>query len=353
LAKRQIGSETAADIGNRKGVFSGGITMQESLLCVEGLKTYCFTRAGVVKAVDGVSFSVNQGEALGIAGESGCGKSMTCASIVRLVPQPAARTVAGKIIFEGADLIAKTESEMRQIRGKKITMILQDPLMSLNPVYTIGNQVSETFKLHGGKASRSTFRQKVIDVLMRVKIPSAEHRLKDYPFQFSGGMRQRTVAAMAIACEPRLVIADEPTTSLDVTIQDQFLRLLREMQQQTRMGLILVTHDLGIVAETCDRLVIMYAGKIVETGDIRGVFKNPAHPYTEALLQALPRIGSRGKRLFQIQGEPPNLLNLPPGCSFSVRCHKAMDICRETYPPMVSVEVGRQAACWRLERGEA
>ena len=276
--------------------------MDDSLLFVEDLKTYCFTRAGVVKAVDGVSFLVRRGEALGIVGESGCGKSMTCASIVRLVPQPAARIVGGKVLFEGDDLLTKDESEMRQIRGNKITMILQDPLMSLNPVYTIGNQVSEMFKLHGSKLPRPTVRQKVVEVLTRVKIPSAEHRLKDYPFQFSGGMRQRTVAAMAIAGEPRLLIADEPTTSLDVTIQDQFLLLLKEMQEQIKMGLILVTHDLGIVAQTCDRIVVMYAGKIVESGDVRRVYGAPAHPYTEALLEALPRIGVRRKRLFQIGG---------------------------------------------------
>lgn len=326
--------------------------MGDTLLLVEDLKTHCFTRAGVIKAVDGVSFFVNRGEALGIVGESGCGKSMTCASIVRLVPQPAARIVGGKILFAGDDLLTKDESEMREIRGNKITMILQDPLMSLNPVYTIGNQVSEMFKLHGRKLPRPTMKQKVVEVLTRVKIPSAENRLKDYPFQFSGGMRQRTVAAMAIAGEPRLLIADEPTTSLDVTIQDQFLLLLKEMQEQTNMGLILVTHDLGIVAQTCDRIVVMYAGKIVESGDVPRVYGGPAHPYTEALLQALPRIGVRHKRLFQIGGEPPHFLNLPSGCSFWPRCHKVMDICRREYPPSFPVEDGRQAACWQLEKGD-
>jgi oligopeptide/dipeptide ABC transporter ATP-binding protein len=327
--------------------------MQTSLLAVEDLKMYLFTKAGVVKAVDGVSFSVADGEALGIVGESGCGKSMTCASIVRLVPQPAGRIVGGRILFDGEDLLAKNASAMRHIRGKKIAMILQDPLMSLNPVYTIGNQVSEIYKLHGRRESRSTIRQEVVEVLTRVRIPSAEQRLRDYPFQFSGGMRQRTVAAMAIAGEPRLLIADEPTTSLDVTIQDQFLRLLKEMQQQTGMGLILVTHDLAIVAETCDRIVIMYSGKIVESGEVGGVYRSPAHPYTEALLQALPRLGSRGRRLFQIRGEPPHFLNLPSGCSFWPRCHKVIDLCREKYPPMVPLGGGRRAACWRLTEGEA
>ncbi len=327
--------------------------MQESLLSVEDLKTYCYTRAGVVKAVDGVSFSVHSGEALGIVGESGCGKSMTCASIVRLVPQPAGRIVGGKILFEGKDLLGKSESEMRQIRGKRITMILQDPLMSLNPVYTIGNQVSEMFHLHRGRMAGATLRRNVIEVLTRVNIPSAEHRLNDYPFQFSGGMRQRTVAAMAIATEPRLLIADEPTTSLDVTIQDQFLALLKKMQEEIKMGLILVTHDLGIVAQICDRIVIMYAGRIVESGDIRSVYARALHPYTEALMEALPRLGSKRRRLFQIKGEPPHFLDLPSGCYFWPRCHKALDICREKYPPMVSMEGGRRAACWRVERAEA
>ena len=323
---------------------------QECLLSVEGLKTYFFTRAGVVKAVDGVSFSVNRGEALGIAGESGCGKSVTCLSILRLVPQPAGRIVAGKILFQGEDLLAKKEREMRQWRGKHIAMILQDPLMSLNPVYSIGSQVSESFRLDGGKTTRTVITQKVIEVLKRVKIPSAERRLSDYPFQFSGGMRQRTAAAIAIARQPRLLIADEPTTSLDVTIQDQFLRLLKEMQQQTSMGLILVTHDLSIVAENCDRIAIMYAGRIVESGDVKRVYEKPVHPYTEALMQALPKLGGRRKRLYQIDGEPPNLLDLPAGCSFWPRCPKAMDICRVEYPPVMPVNSGGYAACWLLTK---
>jgi oligopeptide/dipeptide ABC transporter ATP-binding protein len=323
---------------------------QESLLSVENLKTHFFTRAGVVKAVNGVSFYVNRGEALGIVGESGSGKSITCFSIVRLVPQPAGRTVAGKVIFEGEDLLTKDEREMREYRGKKIAMILQDPLMSLNPVYSIGNQVSEVFRL-GGDRSKATIRDKVVDVLRRVRIPSAERRPHDYPFQFSGGMRQRVVAAMAIARQPKLLIADEPTTSLDVTIQDQFLRLLREMQQQTNMGLIFITHDLAIVAENCDRVAIMYAGKIVESGAVKEIYNSPAHPYTQALLQALPKLGSQKKRLYQIEGEPPNLLRLPPGCGFSPRCPRVMDICKMEYPPTTPISAGRSAACWLLEGG--
>lgn len=321
---------------------------KKRILSVEDLRTYFFTRAGVVKAVDGVSFTVDEGESLGIAGESGCGKSITCLSIVRLVPQPAGRIVSGKILFEGQDLLTKKEEEMRQWRGKVIAMILQDPLTSLNPCYTIGNQVSEPFKLEKGNDERKSIKRQVIDVLKSVNIPMPEQRMKDYPFQFSGGMRQRVLAAIAIARNPRLLIADEPTTSLDVTIQDQFLRLLKEMQKQTNMGLVMITHDLGIVAETCDRVAIMYAGRIVESGTVQRVFLSPAHPYTEALMEALPKMES--KTLFKIKGEPPNLLQLPAGCSFWPRCHKVRDICRIEYPPLFPVANGGEASCWLLQK---
>jgi oligopeptide/dipeptide ABC transporter ATP-binding protein len=323
---------------------------QDTLLSVEDLKTYFYTHMGTVKAVDGVSFSIKPGEALGLAGESGCGKSVTCLSILRLVPQPAGRIVGGKVIFEGEDLLTKEPSEMRQWRGSKISMILQDPLMSLNPVYTIGGQVAEAFGLDKIKHD---VRQRVIDVLSSVKIPSAAERLDSYPFQFSGGMRQRTVAAIAIARSPKLLIADEPTTSLDVTIQAQFLRLLKEIQQQNRMALILVSHDLSIVAEICDRVAIMYAGRIVESGTVKRVYEDPGHPYTQALMQAIPRLGGKKQRLFQIEGEPPNLARLPTGCHFHPRCYKAMDICRVEYPPMCNVGEDGDAACWLLQKGEA
>ena len=324
------------------------------LLTVDNLKTYFSTRAGLVKAVDGVSFSLKEGETLGLAGESGSGKSITCLSIVRLIPKPGGRIVSGRILFQGEDLLTKSEEEMVQWRGSKIGMILQDPLMSLNPVYTIGNQVAEPFifenRRSGGKRqARSAIRDKVIDILERVKIPSPERRLKDYPFQFSGGMRQRTSAAIAISCSPRLLIADEPTTALDVTIQDQFLRLLKDIQETNRTGLIFVTHDLGIVAEICDRVAIMYAGRIVEYGTVDRIFNNPVHPYTQALMKALPRIGTRKERLFQIEGEPPNLCDLPSGCSFHPRCTSVMDICRQHYPPVRSVGEDGHAACWLLE----
>jgi len=320
---------------------------QDALLSVENLKTYFFTTTGIVKAVDGVSFHVKQGEALGIAGESGCGKSVTCHSIIRLLPKPAGRIVDGKIMFDGVDLVKKSDSEMRKWRGKRISMILQDPLMALNPVYTIGNQVGEAFQLD--KVERRDLRQKIINVLKSVKIPSVEERLNTYPFQFSGGMRQRTCAAIAIARSPQLLIADEPTTALDVTIQDQFMKLLKEIQVRNNMALILVTHDLGLVAEACDRVAIMYAGKVVETGKVMNVFENPGHPYTQALMQAIPNLCSHKKRLFQIEGEPPNPANLPGGCYFHPRCPKVMDICRREYPPEFKINGDGYAACWLLK----
>jgi oligopeptide/dipeptide ABC transporter ATP-binding protein len=322
------------------------------VMSVEDLKTYFYTRAGVVRAVDGVSFKLHEGESLGIAGESGCGKSITCLSLLRLVPQPAGKIVSGKIIIEDRNILDLGEEEMRQLRGKVISMILQDPLTSLNPSYTIGNQVSEPFKLDGNNKTNESLKQKVVNVLKSVNIPMPERRLKDYPFQFSGGMRQRVLAAMAIARNPKILIADEPTTSLDVTIQDQFLRLLKEMQVNRKMGLVMITHDLGIVAETCDRVAIMYAGKIVETGTVDRVFRSPAHPYTEALMAALPKMDEKREKLFQIVGEPPNLLNLPQGCSFSPRCHKSIEICFQKSPSMLPVEDGGEAACWLLNGGD-
>jgi oligopeptide/dipeptide ABC transporter ATP-binding protein len=328
----------------------GRVMTEDALLSVEDLKTYFFTEVGIVKAVDGVSFSLKGGEALGLAGESACGKSMTCLSILRLVPQPAGRIVGGKVIFEGEDLLTKKQSEMRRWRGKMVSMILQDPLMSLNPVYTIGSQVAEALRLDKVKYS---VRQRVIDLLSSVKIPSPAQRYDSYPFQFSGGMRQRTAAAIAIARSPKLLIADEPTTSLDVTIQAQFLKLLKEIQQQNNMALILVSHDLSIVAEICDRVVIMYAGRIVESGTVKRVYERPSHPYTQALMQAIPRLGQGRRRLFQIEGEPPNPARLPAGCYFHPRCHKAMDICRVEYPPEFSIGEDGYAACWLAKKGEA
>ncbi|HEX2966875.1 MAG TPA: ABC transporter ATP-binding protein [Syntrophorhabdaceae bacterium] len=266
----------------------------EHLLSVEDLKTYFFTRSGVVKAVDGVSFHLDTGEALGLVGESGCGKSITCHSIVRLLPTIGCRIVDGRILFEGEDLVSKKAKEMANWRGKEIGMILQDPLSSLNPVHTVRRQVGEALRLDE-KNGKSDIKQKVLDLLNKVKIPSAEKRMEQYPFQFSGGMRQRVLAAVSIARQPKLLIADEPTTALDVTIQDQFLRLLKGMQREYGLALLLVTHDLGLVAETCDRVAVMYAGRIVETGTVEQVFQNPAHPYTTALMMALPDLGAKKK----------------------------------------------------------
>jgi len=318
---------------------------------VNELCTYAFTKGGIVRAVDGVSFSLEQGEAMGLVGESGCGKSMTCHSIIGLLP-PAVRTVRGSIVFGGEELLAKAPAEMVGYRGKEIGMILQDPLMSLDPVYTVGNQVAEVFHLDEPKAKRSRVNERVVEILTRVKIPSAERRLRNYPFEFSGGMRQRVVAGMAMARSPRLLIADEPTTALDVTIQDQFLRLLKGMQTESGMALILVTHNLGIVAEVCDSVAIMYAGRIVERGTVARVYDKPAHPYTRGLMEAVPKIGARKKRLFQIEGEPPDLCGLPGGCYFHPRCPSAMDICLREYPPTTAVPGGGEASCWLLSKEE-
>ena len=320
---------------------------EQPLLSVEDLKTYVFTPNGIVRAVDGVSFTLEPGQAMGLVGESGCGKSMTCHSIIGLLPT-SARTIGGRIMFDGEDLLAKPEKEMTSHRGKKIGMILQDPLMSLNPVFTVGNQVAEVFRLDSPHASRDSVNRKVVEVLTRVKIPSAERRLRNYPFEFSGGMRQRVVAAMAMARSPKLLIADEPTTALDVTIQDQFLRLLRDMQTESQMALILVTHNLGIVAEVCHTVAIMYAGRIVEYGSVERVYNQPAHPYTRGLMDALPKIGVRRRRLFQIEGEPPDLCGLPPGCRFHPRCTLATPECRRGYPPMTELPAGGCAACWHI-----
>jgi len=320
------------------------------LLSVEDLKTYLFLRRGVVKAVDGVSFQIQERETLGIVGESGCGKSMTCLSILRLIPEPAGRIVEGKIILDGTDILQLDEEEMAsQIRGRKISMISQDPLTSLNPVFSIGDQVGGPFRYHGLKKDRQGIREAVVDVLKKVRIPSPAQRLKEYPYQFSGGMRQRAVAAMAIACGPRLLIADEPTSSLDVTIQIQMLQLLEDIQQETNVGLILITHDLGVAAYICQRIAVMYAGRIVEFGDVRTIYQKPSHPYTQALLNSVPRLGEKKKRLFNIEGQPPDLLNPPTGCAFWPRCDRKMDVCQKEYPPQIPIEGEGYVSCWLLK----
>jgi oligopeptide/dipeptide ABC transporter ATP-binding protein len=312
---------------------------------VQDLRTHIVTRWGTIKAVDGVSFSVAAGETLGLVGESGSGKTMTCLSIVRLVPRPAARTVGGRVLLDGEDLLTKREDEMQQIRGRQVAMILQDPMSSLNPVFSIGMQVREPVAMYHGLRGRA-LTARASELLASVRIPSPAARLRAFPHQLSGGMRQRVVGAMAIAAPPRLLIADEPTTSLDLTIQAQYLGLLKELQERHRLAMIFVTHDLGIVARICDRVAVMYGGRIVEIGPVRRIFKSPAHPYTRALLEAIPRLGTRRDRLTTIEGQPPDLATLPAGCAFAPRCPHVLDRCRAEAPGDTVVAPGHATRCW-------
>jgi oligopeptide/dipeptide ABC transporter ATP-binding protein len=324
----------------------------EVLLDVQDLHTRIDTKSGSIYAVDGLSFQLRAGETLGIVGESGSGKSMTGLSILRLVPRPAAQITQGRVLLEGDDLLTKTEEQMRKIRGRRISMILQDPQTSLNPVFTIGNQLLEALGIHR-QEGRAGLLKRAIEALRQVRVAAPEHRVKDYPHQMSGGMRQRVVGAIAISCAPQVIIADEPTTSLDVTIQAQYLRLLQDLQRETGLGILFITHDFGIVAKMCDRLIVMYAGKVVESGPVRDIFDNPSHPYTEALLNSVPRLDRKVERLYSIEGQPPALWNLPRGCRFAPRCPYADDRCHEQYPPEYPGLSGNadehRASCWRLE----
>src|SRR2546427_5940458 len=315
------------------------------LLVVEDLKTHFFTRRGVTKAVDGVSFTLHAGETLALVGESGSGKSVTCLSLVRLVPEPAGRIVGGRVLLEGQDLLQKSPGEMRRVRGKKIAMVLQDPMTSLNPALTVGTQVGEVVRLHQGLRG-GALRERVLSALQRLRISAADTRLGQYPHQFSGGMRQRVSSAIGLSCEPRLLIADEPTTSLDVTIQAQYLELLKEVQAAAGVAIILVTHDFGIVAAIADRVAVMYAGRIVEMGTTLEVFNNPSHPYTRALLRCLPDVELKRRRLVEIGGQPPDLTSLPPGCPFAPRCPERQPQCETADPPAVAGGGGQVAHCW-------
>jgi peptide/nickel transport system ATP-binding protein len=310
--------------------------MADSLLEVRDLRTYFYTRRGIVKAVDGASFSVRRGETLGIVGESGSGKSMTCLSVLRLVPEPGGRIVGGQIVFDGQDLLAKSRDEMRELRGSQIAMILQDPMASLNPALTVGEQIAETLRLHRGLRGRD-LDARILELLGQVRISDPERRVHAYPHQMSGGIRQRVAGAIAISCRPSLLIADEPTTSLDVTIQAQYLRLLKDIQRETNLAMVFVTHDLGIVAKLCDRVAVMYAGRIVETGTTREIFNRPRHPYTIGLLSCLPTLTRGREPLTAIEGQPPDLAHVPPGCSFAPRCPLAEARCREMPPPLEAV----------------
>lgn len=340
---------TSTDGGQqRSGPGADAAADDDVLLRVEDLRTYFFPRTGELKAVDGVNFTVRRGEAVGIVGESGSGKSMTCLSLMRLVPQPLARVVGGHVWFNGVDLLALGEAEMRTYRGRRLAMIMQDPQMSLNPVYTVGDQVGEPIKLHL-KLTGDAIMDRVLDALRAVRIPVPEARVNQYPHQFSGGMRQRVVAAMGLSTHPDLIIADEPTTSLDVTIQSQFLALMKDLQREHGTSVIWVTHDLGIVAQTCDRVNVMYAGRIVESAGVRRIFKSPEHPYTKALLDSVPVKGVKKERLYQIDGQPPTLDAMPGGCPFWPRCPSAMDKCRESYPPRTSLGGDDFVHCWLKE----
>jgi oligopeptide/dipeptide ABC transporter ATP-binding protein len=326
--------------------------MTEPLLDVRGLKTQFFTDRGVVRAVDDVSFAIRPGQTLAVVGESGCGKSVTSLSIMRLIPQPPGRIVAGEIRFDGTDLLKLSERRMRKIRGNQISMIFQEPMTSLNPVFRVREQIGEVLRLHQG-LDKAAAREKSIDLLRQVGIPSPESRVDDYPHQMSGGMRQRVMIAMALACDPRIIIADEPTTALDVTIQAQILELMDNLRRETGTAVLLITHDLGVVAETAEHVVVMYAGRMVEEADARELFHHPLHPYTRGLMRSIPGVSETGERerLEAIPGVVPSLLALPEGCKFNDRCRHAFDRCFAEEPPLLEPRPGHTARCWLHEEG--
>jgi len=320
-----------------------------TLLEVKDLKTHFFTSDGVVKAVDGVSYDLEEGETLGLVGESGCGKSVSALSVMRLIPDPPGRIVDGTILLDGEDILKVQMDDMREIRGAKIAMVFQEPMTSLNPVLTVERQLTETLQLHMGMNKLESQRESV-NLLTRVGIPDPEERIKQYPHQFSGGMRQRVMIAMALSCNPRLIIADEPTTALDVTIQAQILDLMKSLTTEFGVALIIITHNLGVVARYADRVNIMYAGKVIERGNAREIYSNPRHPYTVGLLRSVPRLDlPRRAKLDPIEGQPPDLINLPPGCSFRDRCRWAIDKCATDSPELMESSEGHLSACWRAE----
>ena len=331
------------------------VTAAPAVLEIDDLKTHFFTAAGVVKAVDGVSYSVRKGETLGVVGESGCGKSVTALSILRLVADPPGRIVGGAIRFEGKNLLDLDQRSMENVRGNDISMIFQEPMTSLNPLFTVGHQISEAIAVHQGVGKREAMRM-AVEMLRRVSIPQPEERAHSYPHQMSGGMRQRVMIAMALSCNPQVLIADEPTTALDVTIQAQILDLLRELQQAYGMAIILITHDMGVVAENADRVIVMYAGRKVEEAEVDDLFERPAHPYTRGLLASIPHLDEATgaapsrTRLNEIKGLVPSLMHLPQGCSFAPRCSYATDQCRAAPPPLEQHWPGHWVACWHAAR---
>jgi oligopeptide/dipeptide ABC transporter ATP-binding protein len=318
--------------------------MGTRLLEVQNLKTHFIRQNSVVKAVDGVSFHVDENETLGLVGESGSGKTVSCLSILRLVPRPG-QIVGGKILFEGEDLLGISEKRMQKIRGCKISMILQDPMTSLNPVFTVGDQIGESIATHL-KFKGAELTARIIEILKLVRIPAPETRISAYPHQMSGGMKQRVVGAISISCQPCLLIADEPTTSLDVTIQAQYLELLRDIQRELGVSLLFITHDFGIVANMCDRVAVMYAGQIVESAPVRDIFYRPAHHYTASLLKAVPKLETKVERLTSIPGQPPRLDRLPAGCRFAPRCSRADDKCVQDEPPLLAMDDNHSVKCW-------
>ena len=320
-----------------------------TLLEVKNLKTHFFTMDGVVKAVDGVSYELNEGETLGLVGESGCGKSVSALSVMRLIPDPPGKIIDGEILLDGEDILKINMEGMREVRGAKIAMVFQEPMTSLNPVLTVERQITETLQLHMGMSKLESQRESV-NLLTRVGIPDPEIRIKQYPHQFSGGMRQRVMIAMALSCNPRLIIADEPTTALDVTIQAQILDLMKSLTTELGVALIVITHNLGVVARYADRVNIMYAGKVIERGEAREIYSNPRHPYTVGLLRSVPRLDlPRRAKLDPIEGQPPDLINLPPGCAFRERCRWAIDKCATDTPELVETSDGHLSACFRAD----
>lgn len=319
-----------------------------TLLTVKNLKTYFDTDAGTVKAVDGVSFSVEPGETLGIVGESGCGKSVTSLSIMGLLPRPAGRIAGGTILFDGKDLTKYSEEQMRKVRGNDISMIFQEPMTSLNPVFTIGEQIMEPLRLHQKMDNKAAF-EKAVELLELVSIPSARQRMLEYPHQLSGGMRQRAMIAMALACNPALLIADEPTTALDVTVQAQILDLMNELKHKMNSAIIFITHDLGVIAQMAQKVVVMYAGKVVERAPVVPLFKDPRHPYTQGLLNSIPKLHTKSTRLDVIPGVVPSPLNFPSGCKFHNRCSQCFERCTKEEPPLYNLSDNRAVRCWLYE----
>ncbi|MEQ2520192.1 ABC transporter ATP-binding protein [Ruthenibacterium sp. CLA-JM-H11] len=325
---------------------------KETVLQVKNLKTYFYTEEGMVPAVDGLDFELGKGETLAIVGESGCGKSVTSLSVLRIVPTPPGKILDGEILYKGEDLLKKSEREMRAIRGNEISMIFQEPLTSLNPVFTIGKQITDILRMHQGMNKKQAY-EKAVEMLAKVRIPSPEKVVNDYPHQLSGGMRQRVMIAMALACNPGILIADEPTTALDVTIQAQIMHLLCDLKKDRDTSIILITHDLGVVAQIAENVMVMYAGQAVEYADVKSIFKEPLHPYTKGLLKSLPVLGEEKDELYSIKGNIPSPKDYPQGCRFSPRCDQACEKCRKEPPPLTVLPDGRKVRCWNYVGGES